>query len=57
MDGRCNNGGRREGAGRPSKGNVMLQIRTSKATAVALRQRARAKALTMGDYLTELLND
>lgn len=55
MQTRCamSSGGRREGAGRPSKGQVVMTIRVSPEVAAEVRRRARGKNMSIGDVFAE----
>lgn len=48
-------GGRREGAGRPRKDNVMLRAMVKPSTMETLKQRAAAANLLVGEYIEKLL--
>lgn len=48
-------GGRREGAGRPRKDNVMLRAMVRPSTLETLKQRAEAANLLVGEYIETLL--
>jgi hypothetical protein len=48
-------GGRREGAGRPRKDNVMLRAMVKPSTMETLKQRAAAANLLVGEYIETLL--
>lgn len=49
-------GGKREGAGRPRKDTVAIQIRVSPEVAEQLRQTAKAEGITTGEVVTQLLS-
>ncbi len=48
-------GGKRAGAGRPPKGNGIIQIRADKRVIAIFKQRAEAAQLALGEYLRQLL--
>lgn len=50
-------GGKREGAGRPRKDTVAIQIRVSPEVAEQLRQTAKAEGITTGEVVTQFLVD
>jgi hypothetical protein len=47
-------GGKREGAGRPRKDTVAIQIRVSPDVAELLRQQAKAAGVTTGEVVTRI---
>lgn len=48
-------GGKRAGAGRPPKGNGVLQIRADKRVIATFKQRAAEAQLALGEFLRQLL--
>ncbi len=52
-----NHGGRRQGSGRPSLNNGIIQIRANRQVIEMFRNAAAANGLSHGDFLRSLLHD
>lgn len=54
---KCNNhGGKREGAGRKSKGNEIMQIRISPDVAKRIRREAEERGCSLGDIIEQYIH-
>lgn len=55
MDNKTTHGGKREGAGRKSKGNEIMQIRISPDVAKRIRREAEERGCSLGDIIEQYI--